>query len=59
MIQDRAGSTPVHFLARNGVKEILKLPKELLKIKDDDGCTPIHFLANSGVKIPEELKYLI
>ena len=36
--------------AKKGDKSILKLPKELLMIKDKYGWTPIHWLARNGVK---------
>jgi hypothetical protein len=59
MIQDNDGWTPVHWLAMNGVKEILKLPKSILMIQNKDGWTPLHLLVVNEIEIPEELKYLI
>ena len=59
MIKNNDGETPIHWLAINKVKEILKLDKSLLIIKNNDGKTPIHYLASRGVEIPEELKQYI
>ena len=59
MIKNNDGETPIHYLARYGVKEILELPKDLLMIKDKWGWTPIHWLAIRELKIPEELKQYI
>jgi len=59
MIKDRNGWTPVHYLAYKGVKEVLSLDKELLKIKNDVGETPIYWLAWNRVKIPDEYRQYI
>ena len=52
MIKNADGwnNTPIHWLAHNEVKEILKLDKDLLMIQDKYGRTPIHEMASVGVK---------
>ncbi len=47
--QDKSDWTPLHILARYGVKEILKHPS-VDKVKDYYGWTPLHELAYHGVK---------
>jgi len=60
MIQDNYGCTPIHWMAQQGVKEVLKLDKELLMIKNMWGWTPIHCLVHiGGVKIPKKYYDLI
>ena len=59
MIKDNDGWTPIHILADNKVKEVIKVDKSLLTIKDKWGNTPIHYLADNEIEIPEELKRYI
>jgi len=48
-VKDANGLTPLHWLAWNGVKEILD-HSSVDKVKDGAGWTPLHDLASRGVK---------
>jgi len=48
-VKDEDGNTPLHFLADNGIKNVLLHPS-VDKVKDNDGDTPLHHLAYDGVK---------
>ncbi len=48
-VKDEDGWTPLHFLAQEGVKEVLSHPS-VDKVKGNYGWTPLHWLAWEGVK---------
>jgi len=54
-VKDRHGWTPLHLLARCGVKEILNHPS-VNKVKDNFGYTPLHDLAHWNYLTKEDLR---
>ncbi len=54
-VKNDNGWTPLHRLARYGVKKILSHPS-VDKVKDKDGWTPLHYLALYSYLTKEDLK---
>ncbi len=48
-VKEGRGDSPLHRLARYGVKDVLNHPS-VDKVKDKNGNTPLHFLAYNGEK---------
>ncbi len=54
-VKDKYDWTPLHLLARRGVKEVLSHPS-VDKVRNDLGDTPLHFLAYWGYITIEDLR---
>jgi len=54
-VKDDEGWTPLHWLAYDGVKDVLNHPS-VDKVKDNLGRTPLHFLAYKKHVTVEDLR---
>jgi len=54
-VKNNGGETPLHALARGGVKEVLSHPS-VDKVKNNKGYTPLHYLAWKNKITKKELK---
>ncbi len=54
-VKDNYGNTPLHFLAMEGVKDVLSHPS-VDKVKDRRGQTPLHILAYKNCLTKKDLR---